>query len=152
MAGCLLPNFRQGTIITKVSSKRAGKLEHMNTRFFANVHYFALAIILLSGLTACTQQQESPEQIRQQTAQATSEAKNDAKAVAEGIRDGLHRDGRLDLNSASKDQLLQLPGMSNSEADRVIAGRPYSSADDLVGRHIVSKSEYDRISDRVEVK
>jgi competence protein ComEA len=117
-----------------------------------NVRYFVLATMLLSALTACTRQQESPEQIRQQTAQATAEAKNDAKAVAEGIRDGLHRDGRLDLNSASKEDLLRLPGISDSDADRVIAGRPYGSADQLVSRHVISRAEYDKIADRVEAK
>lgn len=118
-----------------------------------NVRYFAIAsILLVSALTACTKQQQSPEQIRQQTAQATAEAKSDAKAVAEGLRDGWNRDRRLNVNSASKDQLLELPGMSDSEADRVIAGRPYSSSDELVSRRIISKAEYDKISDRVEAK
>ena len=118
-----------------------------------NVHYLVVAIVLVgSALTGCTKQQESPEQIRQQTAQATAEAKSDAKAVAEGLREGWNRDRRLNLNSASKGQLLELPGMSESEADRVVAARPYGSPDDLVSRRVISKAEYDKISDRVEAK
>jgi competence protein ComEA len=115
-------------------------------------HLVVATILLVAALTACTKQQQSPEQIRQQTAQATAEAKSDAKAVAEGLREGWNRDRRLNLNSASKDQLLELPGISDSEADRVIAGRPYGSSDELVGRRIISKAEYDKISDRVEAK
>jgi DNA uptake protein ComE-like DNA-binding protein len=105
-------------------------------------------ILLLSAFVACTQK-ESPQQLREQTAQATAEAKSDAKAVAEGLREGWSRDKPLNLNTATKDQLLALPDMSRDEADRVIAGRPYNDPNDLVRRRIISKDEYDKISDRV---
>lgn len=142
-----LPNVREGTISAKVPSNGAEEIKRMNFRYIV-----VATILLVSALTACTKQQESPEQIRQQTAQATAEAKSDAKAVAEGLREGWNRDRRLNLNSASKEQLQQLPGISDSDAARVIAGRPYESSDQLVSRHIISRAEYDRIADRVEAK
>jgi DNA uptake protein ComE-like DNA-binding protein len=138
---------RQGTISLEVPSKWAGKVRRMNARYFV-----LTALLVVLALTACTRQKETPEELRQQTAQATAEAKSDAKAVAEGVREGWNRDRRLNLNSATKDQLLELPDMSNSEADRIIAARPYGSPDDLLSRHVISKSEYDKISDRIEAK
>ena len=39
--------------------------------------------------------------------------------------------------------------MSEREADRIIAGRPYDDAHDLVTRHVLPQAEYDKISDRV---
>jgi hypothetical protein len=54
----------------------------------------------------------------------------------------------LDLNTATKDQLLSLPGASAAEADRAIAGRPYREAGDVVTRRIMPKAEYDKIADR----
>jgi len=57
-----------------------------------------------------------------------------------------------DLNTATKDQLLSLPGVTAAEADRVIAGRPYSEAGDVVTRRIMPKAEYDKIADRVTAK
>lgn len=110
------------------------------------------AIFLLAGLIACTQQQQSPQQIREKTAEATATAKNDAKAVAEGVREGWNRNKTLDLNTASRDELMSLPGLSAAEADRVIAARPYDEPGDLVTRHIMPKTEYDRIADRVTAK
>ena len=110
------------------------------------------AIFLLAGMIGCTQQQQSPQQIREKTAEATAEAKSDAKAVAEGIREGWNRNKPLDLNSASRDQLMSLPGLSAAEADRVIAARPYNEPGDLVTRHIMAKSEYEKIQDRVTAK
>ncbi len=110
-----------------------------------------LAISLLLVLGAC-QQNESPQELREKTAQATAQAKSDAKAVADGIREGWNRNQPLDLNSASKEQLVSLPGISSAEADRVIAGRPYKETDELVTRHIISKAEYDKIADHVTAK
>lgn len=111
-----------------------------------------LPILLLVTLVGCTQRQESPDELKEKTAQATASLKRDTKAVAEGIREGWSRDKPLDLNHASKDQLMALPGVSPGTADRIIAARPFSEPDELVTRHIVAQTEYDRFSDRVVAK
>jgi DNA uptake protein ComE-like DNA-binding protein len=109
------------------------------------------ALVLVAALAGCTQQQQSPQQIREKTAEATAEAKNDAKAIVEGVKEGWDNSKGVDINSASRDQLMALPGMSATAADRVIAGRPYDLVDDLLTRHIIVKSEYDRISGQITV-
>jgi hypothetical protein len=114
------------------------------------IHIFG--ILLLAALAGCTQKQESPQEIKERTAQATADLKRDTRAVAEGIREGWSRDKPLDLNSASKDQLVSLPGVTEGEADRIIAARPYDDPGDLVTRRVMSKGEYDKISDRVVAK
>lgn len=108
----------------------------------------AIAMIALA-ITSCTPQ--NPEDLKQKTAQATAELKRDATAVASGIREGLSESKTLDLNSATKEQLVTLPGVSATEADRIIAGRPYDRTEDLVTRHIMSQKEYDRVSDLLKV-
>jgi DNA uptake protein ComE-like DNA-binding protein len=109
------------------------------------------SILLLIALVGCTKPQNSQE-LKEQTAQATAEMKRDAKAVAAGIREGWSRDKPLNLNVATKEQLLSLPGMTEAEVDRVIAERPYNEPGELVTRRILSKAEYDKISDRVTAK
>jgi hypothetical protein len=111
--------------------------------------------LLYTGCTACYTKPQNPEQVREKTAEATAQLKDNAKAVAEGVRDGLTRpsaDKPLDLNSASKPKLLSLPGVDDAAADRIIAGRPYSSEHELLDRHIISRDEYNRIADSVTVK
>ncbi len=112
--------------------------------------------VWFAGCNACTNSQpQSPEQIRQQTAAATAQLKDSTKAVAEGIKDGLTRPGPdkpVDLNTASKAQLVSLPGMDDASADRVIAGRPYSSEHELLEKHILSREEYNKIADSITVK
>ena len=110
----------------------------------------APTILLLAALVGCNQQQ-SPQELKEKTADATARAKSDAKAVAEGIREGWNRNKPLDLNTATRDQLMSLPGVTPGEADRVIAARPYTEPHDLVARHILPQAEYDRIADKVTV-
>jgi len=88
-------------------------------------------ILLLIALAGCTQQQNTQE-LKEKTAQATAEAKRDAQAVAAGIREGWSRDKPLDLNTATREQLLSLPGVTAAEATRVIAGRPYNDPGEVV--------------------
>ncbi len=109
-------------------------------------------ILPLAMFAGCAQQHQSPQELKEKTAQATAEMKSDAKAVAEGIREGWSRDKPLDLNAATKEQLLSLPGMTPAEADRVIAGRPYNDPVEVVTRHIIPKTEYDKIADRVTAR
>jgi competence protein ComEA len=115
-------------------------------------HWQIISLLLLAALAGCTQQQQSPEAIREKTAEATAEAKSDAKAVADGLREGWDRNKSLDLNTASREQLRSLPGMTDGEADRVIAGRPYDEPSDLVKRHILPRDEYDKIADQITAK
>ena len=109
----------------------------------------SLLIVLLACASACTTKKETPDDIRQKTANATAELKENAKAVAEGVKEGWHRGNTVNLNNASKDQLMSLPGMTSGLADRVISARPYGDAHQLVSRHVVSEAEYDRIKDHV---
>jgi competence protein ComEA len=109
----------------------------------------AASVFSLLLLAGCTSQPQNSDQLREQTAKATAELKSDAKAVAEGVKEGLSRDKVLDLNRASKGQLTTLPGISPERADRIIAGRPYENAQELVTRHIVSQQEYDKVKDQV---
>jgi competence protein ComEA len=108
-----------------------------------------VTIICLSTFILACNDQESPDQIRQRTAEATETMRRDTKAVVDGVKEGMHTDKAIDINKASREDLLSLPGLTDREADRIIADRPFANADDLVKRRIVTQSEYDKIRDRV---
>jgi len=110
-----------------------------------------LAVVLTAVFTGCAPSQ-SPDQVREKTAHATAELKSNAKAVAEGVREGWSRDKPLNINTATKDQLMSLPSVSAAKADQVIAGRPYGDPSELVKRGILTSREYDRIADRLTAK
>ncbi len=48
----------------------------------------------------------------------------------------------LELNLATKEELMLLPGVDDLMADRIIAGRPYRVRTNLVTRGIVPRSLY----------
>jgi competence protein ComEA len=98
---------------------------------------------------ACTTK-DNPDEIRQRTAEATETMRRDTKAVVEGVKEGMGHDNKgININKASREDLLTLPGLSEREADRIIATRPFEDAHDLVSRHVISASEYDKIRDRI---
>jgi DNA uptake protein ComE-like DNA-binding protein len=103
---------------------------------------------LFVGITACTNK-DNPDEIRRQTAEATETMRRDTKALVEGVKEGMHSDKAIDINTASREDLLNLPGMTQHEADRIIAERPFKNAHELVARHVIPESEYDKISDRI---
>jgi DNA uptake protein ComE-like DNA-binding protein len=58
-------------------------------------------------------------------------------------------EARIDVNRASVEELLKVPGMTRSWAVRIVRFRPYRSKRDLVDYGIVSGAVYDRIKDSV---
>jgi len=111
----------------------------------------SIMVVALSfvAVTGCTTK-DNPDEIRQRTADATETMRRDTKAVVEGVKEGMGRDNKaVDINRASREDPLNLPGITEHEVDRIIAARPFNHAHNLVDRHIVSKTEYDRIRDRV---
>ena len=112
-----------------------------------NVWMIALALPL-GGITACSNK-DNPDEIRRQTAEATETMRRDTKAVVEGVKEGMSSDKTININSASREDLLSLPGMTQREADRIIAERPFKNTHELVARHLIPESEYAKISDRI---
>lgn len=109
----------------------------------------SLLAATLAFLFACTTK-DNPDEIRQRTAEATETMRRDTKAVVEGVKEGMGHDSKaIDINKASREDLLTLPGLSEREADRIVAARPFGDAHDLVSRHVISAAEYDRVRDRV---
>jgi DNA uptake protein ComE-like DNA-binding protein len=56
---------------------------------------------------------------------------------------------RIDINHASVDQLLKIPGMTPSWAARIVRFRPYRTKADLLDRGVLPGDVYDRIKDDI---
>ena len=62
------------------------------------------------------------------------------------------KEARVDLNSASREVLLALPGLDPATVDRIIAARPLSSVQELLTKGLLTDAQFKRISSRVMVK
>ena len=58
----------------------------------------------------------------------------------------------VDINSASKAQLKKLPEITDEEADKIIAGRPYLTKANLVTRNIIPAGKYENLKKLVIAK
>lgn len=56
---------------------------------------------------------------------------------------------RVDVNSASKEELMTLPGVNDSEAQKIIDHRPYRRKGDLLKKKVLPRKTYFRIRSRV---
>lgn len=59
--------------------------------------------------------------------------------------------GLVSINSASQSDLEALPGIGPVTAGKIIAGRPYSSTEELLTKKAVGKSVYDKIKDQISL-
>ncbi|MDP1965031.1 MAG: helix-hairpin-helix domain-containing protein [Reyranella sp.] len=55
----------------------------------------------------------------------------------------------IDLNNASRDDLMTLDGIGEVRADAIIRSRPFKAKTELVERRLIPEHLYDKIADKV---
>lgn len=58
----------------------------------------------------------------------------------------------VDINSATKAELVKLPGVSDADADKIISGRPYGTKAWLLTHNILSAETYASVQPLVVAK
>jgi competence protein ComEA len=58
----------------------------------------------------------------------------------------------LDINTATKDELMALPGIGDALADKIIAGRPYKMKSELKSKKIIPAATYTKIAAKIVAK
>src|SRR5438270_1807382 len=103
------------------------------------------APVMAQPATTTTPSTTSPSSTMAPAVPATPKAATpDARSTATAPKADM-----VDINSASATELKALPGVSDSDAMKIIQGRPYSDKGQLVSKKVVSEPTYEKIKDHV---
>lgn len=82
---------------------------------------------------------------------ATAPSPTKPGADPSAVEGSQHRDP-IDINSATLKDLRSLPGVGPVTARKIVAGRPYTSVEDLKVRKVLPAKTYDRIREQISTR
>ena len=83
----------------------------------------------------------------------TSDSKSQAaKPAPKASKTAESKSDLIDINSASKQELMTLPGIADALAQKIIGGRPYRMKTQLKSRNIVPDATYAKIESKIIAK
>jgi DNA uptake protein ComE-like DNA-binding protein len=110
----------------------------------ASITAAALALGLLASTPSMAQStQPAAKSDKMAPAGKMAPAASSSKMAAPAKSD------KIDINTATKDELMAFKGIGDKYSDKIIAGRPYAKKDQLVSKNILPEATYKKLADKI---
>ncbi len=129
----LISRLRDNTMLCQIFFLRMGRGRAENGAVRARVRFSTLAVAILGLCLAGMAQSQD----------------RDTRGAPKTSANAPRPEARVDINHASMEELLKIPGMTPSWAGRIVRFRPYRTKLDLVENGVVTSQVYDQIKDYV---
>ena len=116
-------------------------MKFVEKKLMAQIAVLVFALSLVGSVAAQGSEPGVPE-----IASAAPQAAGDAMKAQPSASN------KLDINTATKDQLKSLTGIGDAYSQKIIDGRPYRTKLDLVQKKIIPQATYDKIKDVIIAK
>lgn len=113
----------------------------------ANHQYISRSLNLAQTLT--DQQKIYIPSLGEETPELSSQLP--PSAILPNMQSSLSEGPLLNLNDASKSELMDLPGIGEITADKIIDGRPYTSVEELSKNGVLKKNVFEDIKIKISI-
>jgi DNA uptake protein ComE-like DNA-binding protein len=107
------------------------------------------SLVAVAGFGFAAEKKAPAKAAAAEKAPAKADTKKDAKADA---KKDAAKPGLIDVNTATKQELMSIPGVGEAYSQKIIDGRPYKNKTQLKTKGKLPADVYEKIKDKVVAK